>query len=86
MKDGEGVTIRFKGNGPLGEVMADATNYTVRGFVEHPEVMLPLKKGKLDVGGGVGHEGVVIVTRCPGKGHALQRLCPFKERRGLPKT
>ena len=68
MKDGEGVTIRFKGNGPLGEVMADATNYTVRGFVEHPEVMLPLKKGKLDVGGGVGHEGVVIVTRCPEKG------------------
>lgn len=47
MKDGEGVTIRFKGNGPLGEVMADATNYTVRGFVEHPEVMLPLKRANL---------------------------------------
>ena len=27
MKDGEGVTIRFKGNGPLGEVMADASQH-----------------------------------------------------------
>jgi molecular chaperone Hsp33 len=68
MKDGEAVTIRFKGNGPLGQVMADARNYTVRGFVENPQVMLPLKNGKLDVGGGVGHEGLVIVTRCPEAG------------------
>jgi molecular chaperone Hsp33 len=68
MKDGEAVTLRFKGNGPLGQVMADARDYTVRGFVEHPSVMLPLKNGKLDVGGGVGHEGVLIVTRCPEKG------------------
>ena len=65
MKDGEAVTVRFKGDGPLGQVMADARDYTVRGFVMHPDVMLPLKNGKLDVGGGVGHYGTVTVTRCP---------------------
>lgn len=65
MKSGEAVTVRFKGDGPLGQVMADARDYTVRGFVMHPEVMLPLKNGKLDVGGGVGHYGTVTVTRCP---------------------
>ncbi|WP_303814487.1 Hsp33 family molecular chaperone HslO [Acidaminococcus timonensis] len=64
MKSGEAVTVRFKGDGPLGQVMADARDYTVRGFVMHPEVMLPLKNGKLDVGG-VGHYGTVTVTRCP---------------------
>lgn len=65
MKSGEAVTVRFKGDGPLGPVMADARDYTVRGFVTHPEVMLPPKNGKLDVGGGVGHYGTVTVTRCP---------------------
>ena len=65
MKSGEAVTVRFKGDGPLGQVMADARDYTVRGFVMHPEVMLPPKNGKLDVGGGVGHYGTVTVTRCP---------------------
>lgn len=65
MKSGEAVTVRFKGDGPLGQVMADARDYTVRGFVMHPEVMLPLKNGKLDVGGGVGHYGTGTVTRCP---------------------
>ena len=49
-------------------MMADARDYQVRGFVMHPEVMLPLKNGKLDVGGGVGHYGVVTVTRCPLQG------------------
>jgi molecular chaperone Hsp33 len=68
MKDNEGVTLRFKGNGPLGQVLADATGYTVRGFVQHPQVMLPSKNGKLDVGGGVGKDGLLIVTRIPEKG------------------
>lgn len=44
MKAGEAVTVRIKGDGPLGQVMADARDYQVRGFVMHPEVMMPLKK------------------------------------------
>jgi molecular chaperone Hsp33 len=68
MKEHEGVTLRFKGGGPLGQVLADAAGSTVRGFVQHPHADLPLKNGKLDVGGGVGRDGLLIVTRIPEKG------------------
>lgn len=78
MKSGEAVTVRFKGDGPLGQVMADARDYTVRGFVMHPEVMLPSKNGKLDVGGGVGHYGIVTVTRCPEKGEPFTGVSTLK--------
>ena len=46
-----------QGGWPPGPGDADARDYQVRGFVMHPEVMLPPKNGKLDVGGGVGHYG-----------------------------
>lgn len=64
-KNNENVSIRIKGNGPLGSVYVDAyANNRVRGYVDHPQVDLPLnQKGKLDVGGAVGHEGHVQVTR-----------------------
>lgn len=78
MKAGEAVTVRFKGDGPLGQVMADARDYQVRGFVMHPEVMLPPKNGKLDVGGGVGHYGVVTVTRCPLQGEPFTGVSTLK--------
>lgn len=78
MKDGEAVTVRFKGDGPLGQVMADARNYTVRGFVQHPEIMLPSKNGKLDVGGGVGHTGMLYVTRCPLEGEPFTGVAALK--------
>jgi len=62
MKDDERITLRFSGDGPLGEVVADAKGNCVRGYVDHPQVCLPIKNGKLDVGGGVG-QGNIIVTR-----------------------
>jgi molecular chaperone Hsp33 len=65
------VNIRIKGNGPLGGVMADAgADGTVRGYVDNPEVELPPNaKGKLDVGGAVGHEGYLYVVRDVGYGY-----------------
>ena len=51
MKDNERITLRFKGDGPIGEVVADAEGTHVRGYVENPDVFLPLKNGKLDIGG-----------------------------------
>lgn len=78
MKAGEAVTVRIKGDGPLGQVMADARDYQVRGFVMHPEVMLPLKNGRLDVGGGVGHYGMVTVTRCPLQGEPFTGVSTLK--------
>lgn len=62
MKDNERMVLRFKGDGPLGEVIAEASGSSVRGYVENPDVFLPLKDGKLDIGGGIG-AGQIVVTR-----------------------
>ena len=68
LKNEEALTIRFDGHGPLGKVTADATpEGYVRGYVDEPHVNLPLNsKGKIDVGGGVGTDGLVTVTRFTG--------------------
>lgn len=57
-------TIQFKGDGPLGSIVAVTdSNAHVRGYVVNPFVDLPLnKKGKLDVGGAVG-KGYLNVIR-----------------------
>ena len=49
------LTLQIKGDGPLGgiTVTADAKG-DVKGYVDHPEAMMPPKNGKLDVGGAVG--------------------------------
>ncbi|MCQ2363598.1 MAG: Hsp33 family molecular chaperone HslO [Acidaminococcaceae bacterium] len=62
MKDKERVNLRFVGDGPIGEIIADAEGSKVRGYVEHPDIFLPPKNGKLDVGGAVG-SGNLVVTR-----------------------
>lgn len=70
MKDNERIALRLKGDGPIGEVVADAEGTHVRGYVGDPDVFLPLKNGKLDVGGAIG-VGNIIVTRY------LQNAEPF---------
>lgn len=58
------VTIQVKGDGPLGEIMVVANGQGhVRGYVDQPGVMIPLKEnGKIDVSGGVG-EGYIYIIR-----------------------
>ncbi|NLG09149.1 MAG: Hsp33 family molecular chaperone HslO [Deinococcales bacterium] len=58
------VTIRIRGEGPLGGVIADAgLDGSVRGYVQNPDVDLPLRDdGKLDVGAAVG-KGEILVIR-----------------------
>ena len=67
LKNKEAVTVKFKGDGPLGTVTADASaEGSVRGYVDHPHVHLPLNaQGKIDVGGGIGR-GILSVTRFTG--------------------
>ncbi len=58
------LTIKIEGDGPIGglTVTADSKG-DVKGYVFHPEVMLPPNaKGKLDVGGALG-VGVLSVIR-----------------------
>jgi len=59
------ITLRLRGDGPLGGVIADAgLDGSVRGYAHNPEVELPLRAdGKLDVGGAVGHHGDIEVIR-----------------------
>lgn len=57
------LTVRFRGDGPLGGVIADAgLDGSVRGYVANPDVSLPLRAdGKLDVGGGVGQGDLEVI-------------------------
>lgn len=65
LKNEERLTIKINGDGPLGKVVADAGEMTVRGYVDNPTADLPAKNGKIDVGGGVG-KGEIIVSRFTG--------------------
>lgn len=62
--DTDSTTIQFKGDGPLGSIVAVCNNKSeVRGYVVNPYVDIPRKKnGKLDVGGAVGR-GFLNVIR-----------------------
>jgi molecular chaperone Hsp33 len=64
------VTMRIKGNGPMKGLYADAgLNGTVRGYVNDPQVELPLNlEGKLDVGGAIGNVGYLNIIRDIGYG------------------
>ncbi len=59
----DNITIQFRGNGPLGRMIAVTNEKSeVRGYVENPFVDLPLNKnGKLDVGKAVGKGQLNIV-------------------------
>lgn len=63
--DGASVTLRIKGDGPLGTLLVVSDNEgNVRGSVEHPEIDLPIREdGKLDVGGAVGTAGTLTVIK-----------------------
>ena len=53
--DTDMLTLQIRGDGPLGGITVTADAHCdVKGYVLNPEVMLPPKNGKLDVGGAVG--------------------------------
>ena len=58
------LTIQIKGNGPLGSMVITSTNFPkLKGYVQNKIVDLPLKNGKLDVGGAVGKQGYLNVIK-----------------------
>ena len=66
MKEENGsLTIRINGGGPIGSVVAVSDSAgNVRGAVSDPSVDLPLRAdGKLNVGGAVGRDGTMTVSR-----------------------
>ena len=65
------LNISINGRGPLGPIHVDAwAGGTVRGYLGNPEVEIRLtEEGRLDVGAGVGTEGILSITHDTGKGH-----------------
>lgn len=59
------VTLQIKGNGEAGTIIAVSdSELRTRGYVENPQIDLPLKEnGKLDVSGAVGKEGFIYVIK-----------------------
>ncbi len=64
-EDDAGLTIRVQGDGPAGQIIAVSDHEgNVRGLMENPGADLPLRSdGKLDVGGAVGHTGMLTISR-----------------------
>ncbi|WP_179396125.1 Hsp33 family molecular chaperone HslO [Lacticaseibacillus absianus] len=73
------LTVRLQGNGPVGAIVADGTAHgTVRGYVQHPHVTLPLNPvGKIDVARAVGDQGILAVTKDLGLGEPFTGQVPL---------
>ncbi|RRK10345.1 Hsp33 family molecular chaperone HslO [Lactiplantibacillus garii] len=70
LKGEERMTVKINGNGPVGGIVIDGNaNGTVKGYLQHPHVHLPLNaKHKIDVKGAVGTDGFLSVTKDQGVG------------------
>lgn len=63
--DKESITIQVKGNGPIGTCVCVADyGLKVKGYVQNPQVELPLREdGKINVGGAVGKSGFINIIK-----------------------
>lgn len=65
VKGDDTITVKVQGNGPAGLIMVDSNGRgDVKGYIQNPNVSLPLnEKGKIDVRGAVGTDGVFTVIK-----------------------
>ena len=73
------LTLQVKGNGPVGAVVAVSDSHgNVRGYAGKTVVEIPLNaKGKLDVSGAVGKDGMLYVMRDFGEGEPYVGQVPL---------
>lgn len=65
LKGDDKVVLKIDGGGPLGAILVDSNaRGGVRGYAQNPQTHLELSsKGKLDVGGAVGKDGMLSVIK-----------------------
>ncbi|QVK17993.1 Hsp33 family molecular chaperone HslO [Mycoplasmatota bacterium] len=64
LKGKESLTIKVKGDGPIGEILVDANaRGEVKGYVSNPEVHFQYPNGKLNVSQAVGTKGEIQVIK-----------------------
>lgn len=63
--DGDKITVKIEGGGPLGAIVADAdANGNIRGYAINPQTHFDLNEnGKLDVRRAVGTEGMLTIVK-----------------------
>lgn len=79
LKDGARLSLQVEGGGPLGMLLARATDSgEVYGTVAHPHADVPPRPdGKLDVGAAVGDRGMLLVSRDLGFGEPYVGMVPL---------
>lgn len=78
LKEAERLSLQFLGNGPLKGIFAEASAQgEVRGFVYYPRTHLPLRNGKLNVGGAIGAGTLTVIRDQPWRKEPYRSILPL---------
>ncbi len=78
LKEQETLSLQFLGNGPLRGIFVEANAQgVVRGFVYHPRTHLPIRNGKLDVGGAIGAGTLTVIRAQPWAKEPYRSILPL---------